>query len=249
MADNYIDQQETLGYGEFAARQIKSVVVGLDPAFDSVAEELAARIGKATKSMEKALQKAGELPAVTFTGTAAEGKDPVKDAGDVLSKLVKYADSREGGDAIVEDILGGDKLGTIKRRRPAKLVHALDTALRALAKHKDALPEHEKWTADVSAARAELAALDSAVRASRNERKAMTPAVAKARDKWLRVYGAAKLVVQGILRLHDAEDRMSDVFDDLAEVHRVTGVTDEPPQPHTTKQESSPAQPAAAPVS
>ncbi len=100
-------------------------------------------------------------------------------------------------------------------------------ATRALAKHKEALPEYDQWRADLARIRGELDELDEKVRVSRQKRRAMTPAVAAARDRWLKVYAGAKLVVEGVLRLNDAVDRMPDIFDDLAETHRVSGVTDD----------------------
>lgn len=229
MADSYIDQQETLGYGSFAARQIKVLAVGLDPTLDEALHSVTSRLTQATKAMESALNKAGELEATTFTGAAAGGNDPAGKARDLLGKLVKYAESRDGGKAIAQEILGRETLTSIKRRRPAKIVHALDVALRALEKHKEALPEHAKWSAELTAAHANLSELDQAVRTSRQQRRKMTPAVSAARDHWLKIYGAAKSIVEGVLKLHDLTDRMPDIFDDLAEIHRVAGVTDDAP--------------------
>jgi hypothetical protein len=236
MADTYIDQQETLGYGAFAVKQIKALVVGVDPEFDDALHLVATRLGKVTKAMEKALEKAGTLESTTFSGAASAGKDPIATARELLGKLVKYAESRDDGEAIASDILGRETLTTIKRRRPSKLLHALENASRGVDKHKAALPEHAKWAADLSGAHSDLATLDSAVRTSRQARRAMTPEVAVARLKWLKVYGAAKLIVEGVLKLADLTDRMPDVFDDLAEVHRVAGVSDD-----------APAEPAGAP--
>lgn len=227
MADSYIDQNETIGYGEFAARQIKVLAVGLDPELDDALHVVAARVAKATKAMAAALAKAGELKKATFVGAASDGHDPASEARDLLGRAVKYAESREDGDAIVQDMLAGEGLSTIKRRRPAKLVHALDVALKAFVKHKASLPEHEKWTAQLKTVRDALSKLDATVRASRLDRRSMTPEVAAARERWLVVYGAAKLIVEGVLRYHDALSRMPDIFDDLAEVHQVPGVTDD----------------------
>ncbi|MBK8259298.1 MAG: hypothetical protein IPK82_42405 [Polyangiaceae bacterium] len=229
MADNYIDQTETLGYGEFAAKQIKVLAVGVDPEFDDALHVIADRVAKATKAMSSALTKAGEITATTFTGAANAGNDPANDARDILSRVVKYAESRDNGEAIARDILNGESLTTIKRRRPAKLVHALDVALSAIKKHQASLPEYKKWAADLTAVRDALNTLDSTVRASRQNKRDMTPAVAAARDRWLVVYGGAKLIVEGVLRLNGVEGRMPDIFDDLAETHRVAGVSDDGP--------------------
>lgn len=241
MADNYIDQNETLGYGEFAAKQIKVLAVGLDPELDDALHVMAGRIAKATKAMSAALVKAGEIKPTTFASAANKGHDPAADARDILGRLVKYAESRDDGDAISKDILSGEGLSTIKRRRPAKLVHALDTALSAIKKHEASLPEHAKWTADIKAVREALHELDTTVRSSRQNRRTMTPAVAAARDRWLTVYASAKLIVEGVLRLHGAVGRMPDIFDDLAETHQVAGVSDDSPPEDAKKGEPKPA--------
>jgi hypothetical protein len=102
-------------------------------------------------------------------------------------------------------------------------------ALGEVTKHKKALPEHDAWIAEVGAARDAIDALDKSVRKSRVERRAMTPEVQAARVEWLKVYGAAKLVVEAALRLHDKLTLLPEVFDDLAEVHRAPGVKDEAP--------------------
>ncbi len=238
MSDNYIDQNETLGYGEFTLKQIPTTVIGLEPPFDDALTELVTRLTKATKTMATVLKKTGEVSVTTFTGSAAVGHDPVAEARDLLGKLVKYVASREGGETMALEILGGERLTTVKRRRPAKLVHALDVALRALDKHKGALDEHTKWRPLLTKVRGEIDDLDRKVRESRSERRKMTPEVAAARDRWLKVYQATKLIVEGVLLLHGATDRMPDIFDDLAEVHRVAGVTDD---------DAAPADPEPAP--
>jgi hypothetical protein len=132
----------------------------------------------------------------------------------------------------------------VQRLRPAKLVSALDHALGAVAQHQAKLPEHQEWTVEMTKARDDLAALDQAVRRSRVERRGMTPEVQAARERWLTVYGAAKLFCESVLRQLDKEQLMREVFDDLAEIHRVPGVTDED-KPATPP--PAPATPAAAP--
>ena len=84
----------------------------------------------------------------------------------------------------------------------------------------------------------------------------MTPEVRAARENWLTVYGALKLLVESVLRLHGRTERMSEIFDDLAEIHRAPGVNDgeTPAQPPTTpatpptSQVVAPAPAAAPPV-
>ena len=46
---------------------------------------------------------------------------------------------------------------------------------------------------------------------------------------WFEAHGATKLIVEGVLRYHDKTGLMSEVFDDLAEIHRAPGVSDDAP--------------------
>lgn len=228
MADTYIDQFETLAYGPFAVDQIKTLVIGLDPNFDKLVKHLASQLTLVTEAMRAALHKAGAIEVTTFKQAESRG-DPLAQGHAVFRRLIKYVESRPDGDAIASKLLGGDNLTTVLRRRPQKLVAAMTHALGEVTKHKKALPEHDAWIAEVGAARDAIDALDKSVRKSRVERRAMTPEVQAARAEWLKVYGAAKLVVEAALRLHDKLKLLPEVFDDLAEIHRAPGVKDEAP--------------------
>ncbi len=224
MTDQYIDQFEAMGYGNFAVSQIRSVVVGLEKNYDKALQHSATKLKSATGVLAKAVEKAGGQALVTFTG-AAEGDDPIGRAKDLLTRCVRYAQSRTGGDAIASKMLGGQALTTVKRRRPAKLVAVLDQAIKTIQAHKASLDEYKSWLAELTAARDAVSALDAEVRKTRAARREMTPEVQAARANWLKAYGAAKLLVEAVLREKDKLAMMPDVFDDLAEVHRVPGVT------------------------
>lgn len=226
MADPYIDNQETLAYGDFAAGQILALVADLDADFEATAKIAAARLTTATDLMRGALKKADELDPVTYK--PAEGApDLVATGREALRQVVSYAESRDTGPAIVKSLLAGERLSTVLKRRPVKLAAALTHALEAIVQHAAELPEHAKWTGKLTAARDALEALNTDVRKSRTERKDVTPEVAAARAGWFKAYGAAKLIVEGVLRYHDKTGLLSEVFDDLAEIHRAPGVTDE----------------------
>jgi hypothetical protein len=238
MADNYIDNLETLSYAPFAVDQIQSLVVDLDPEFNKALATVSTRLTEATEGMRAALTKAGQITVVTYK--AAEGApDAIAHARAELRRCVSYADSRAGGAAIIKDILFGEALSTVVRRRPAKLSGALGHAIGAVARHKSELPEHAKWTASLTAAKEAIDTLNTSVRQSRNERREATPETAAARTAWFTAYAAAKLIVEGVLRYAGKTGLMSEIFDDLAEVHRAAGVSDgEPPA------ETAPAKPA-----
>lgn len=227
MADPYIDQDETLLYGSFAASQILALVVDLDPELDGALQVVSGRITAATAAMEAALKKAGDLASVTYVGAGAAG--PVAEGQRVLRRLVAYVGSRDQGEAILADVLRGDTLGTVVKRRPVKLAGALGSAIAGVGKHQASLPEHAEWTAKLTAAKTALDALNESVRKARTDRRATTPEVAAARDAWLVVYTSAKEIVSGVLRGKGKLAMLPDVFDDLAEVHRVPGVSDVTP--------------------
>lgn len=225
MADDYINNLETLSYGPFAVDQIHALVVGLDPAFNGPLSTATTLLSEANEAMRAALTKAGQITVVTYK-TAEGAPDPIAHARAELRRCVSYADSRTGGAAIVNDILAGEALSTVVRRRPAKLAGALGHALEAVAKHASALPEHAQWTASLSAAKGAIDSLNTSVRLSRSERREATPEIAAARAQWFKVYGAAKLIVEAVLRYQDRTALLSEVLDDLAEVHRAAGVSD-----------------------
>jgi len=230
MADPYIDHYETIAYGRFAVAQIHALILGLDPELDDAVKIVTARLEKATDAMEAVLKKAADVENVTYTSQT----DVVDDGRDTLRRLIKYVESRRGGDAIAMDLLNGDLLTTVIRRRPVKLAAALEHAEKALEKYKTTLAEYGTWASDLRIARAALGALNEGVRKARADRRQMTPEVASARETWLARYSAAKSVVHAILRPLDKSDMMPDVFDDLAELHKAPGVSDDDPSPPET---------------
>src|SRR4051812_37928035 len=117
MADPYIDNLETLSYGPFAVDQIKALVLSLDPELTHALHVASSRLAAATEAMRATLAKTGELDAVTYK--PAEGApDPLAQGRSTLRRFVSYAESREEGEAIVRDVLAGESLSTVVRRRP-----------------------------------------------------------------------------------------------------------------------------------
>jgi len=225
MADPYIDQYETVAYGKFAVGQILSLVVGLDPDADSYVKVIASRLLSDTEAMWSALSKVGSLEVVTYS--AEDSAAILHQSRSALRRLVAYAESRSNGDDIVHDILSGDTMTAILRRRPVKLAAALEHALSAIKKHQSSLPEHSEWSQMVADAHTALVALNGNVRKARTDRRGMTPEVEVARNTWLKRYASTKLVIRGILEPLGKGDMLPEIFDDLAEVHRAHGVYDD----------------------
>ena len=225
MPDPYIDQYETVAYGKFAVGQILSLVVGLDPEADSFVKTSASRLLSDTESMWTALSKVGSLEVVTYS--AEDSASILDQSKSTLRRLVAYADSRANGEEILRDILQGDTMTVILRRRPVKIAAALELALAAIKKHQASLPEHAKWAQDVANVHSALVALNGNVRKARTDRRGMTPEVEVARNTWLKRYTSTKLIIRGILEPMGKGDMMPEIFDDLAETHRAHGVYDD----------------------
>lgn len=252
MADTYIAPHETLSYGPFAVRQIESIILGLEPDYDPVLRTMSGRMLSATELVSEALGRAGRYAVTTFKPAMGEA-DTVESARDVLRRLVGYIESQPSGARIRQLLIGRKATSRVVRLRPSKLLGILSHALMVLEQEKANLPEATQRVAEVTAARESLEALDRQVRGGRAGRRQMTPELRAARENWLTVYGALKLLVESVLRLRGRTERMPEIFDDLAEIHRAPGVSDEeasaqpttPPATPPTSQTLAPA-PAAA---
>jgi len=99
-----------------------------------------------------------------------------------------------------------------------------------------------KWIADIGDVLQKLSTLEKTQRAAKVDKVEMGPEVAAARLRWLGVYAANKRLIEGLLIHAGKLELMPLVFDDLAELHRVTGVKDDvEPSP------AGPANPSPAP--
>ncbi|APR75876.1 Hypothetical protein A7982_01223 [Minicystis rosea] len=203
----------------------------MDADLDPAVKVVSARITAASDAMEAALKKAGEIELITYAAAGSTPTDPVAEGRRVLRQAISYAESRDDGAAIVADMLNDENMGTVLKRRPVKLAGALTNAIKGIEKHKASLKEAADWTAKLTAARDALEKLNQNVRKARSDRRSMTPEIAAAREAWLVTYTSAKDIVSGVLRQRGKLSMLSEVFDDLAEVHRVAGVTDETPAP------------------
>lgn len=218
MSDATIYQRDIEAFGRFTAARIRELVVPLDADFKPSLRAMAARLEAATEAVLEATRKADAARAAPATpGRARRRKvDPVAVGRDVMRRLVQHAGARPGGAALTRDLLRQNTLATVLRR-PAELVATMTHALEVLEQQRRRLPDHEAWTAEIERARDAIAPLAKTVRARRLERRTPTPEMQAARAAWLEVYGAAKLLVQCVLRLHGKLSLMPEIFGDLAE--------------------------------
>ena len=124
MSDPYIDQNETQAYGPFAIAQIEALIIGIDPVFKKPLSHTIALLQERTAAVAAAVHKAGAVDVTTYK-SAASDVDPVATGRDVMRRMVKYAESRPGGDAIAGKLLNAETLTTVLRRRPAKLIGSM----------------------------------------------------------------------------------------------------------------------------
>ncbi|WP_437614129.1 hypothetical protein WMF20_14535 [Sorangium sp. So ce834] len=237
MSDSYIYQRDIEEYGRFTASQIRTLVVPVDAGFQQALRAVAARLDAATAASRKAMLEAIAAAAAAPASSAARRRqaDAVARGRDLLRRLVERAASRPGGVALARDLLQGQSLATVLRARPAKLAEALAHAAEVLEQRKRPLPEGEAWGAELERARGALDPFLRSVRKTRLARRTMTPEVKAARAEWLTVYGAAKLLVECVLRLHGKVPLMPQIFDDLAGAGRAPGEPVSPAQRPATR--------------
>ncbi|WP_437817911.1 hypothetical protein [Sorangium sp. So ce1078] len=237
MSDSYIYQRDIQAYGRFAASQIRTLVLPVDAGFQQALRAITARLDAATEALRNATLEAtaAAVAAPASSASRRHRADPAAMGRDLLRRLVEHAAPRPGGVALARDILQGQSLATVLRRRPARLAAALAHAVEVLEQRKRQLPEHEAWVAELKRSRDALEPLLRSVRKTRLARRTMTPEVKAARAEWLNVYGAAKLLVECVLRLHGKASLMPQIFDDLADAPRIAGAPTNPAQRSATR--------------
>ncbi|WP_437592699.1 hypothetical protein [Sorangium sp. So ce1000] len=226
MPDPYIYQRDIQTYGRFTASQIQKLVLPVDAGFGTALRTVTARLDAATEALRKATLSATAAPVPPSASRGSRGgrTNPVVVGRGLLRRLVEDAASRPNGVALAREILQGQTLATALRLRPAALAAALTRAIEVVERHKGQLPEHEAWTADLERSRDALDPLIRSVRKTRLARRTMTPAMKAARDEWLTTYGAAKLLVECVLRLHGKTSLMPEIFGDLPGGHAAAGL-------------------------
>ncbi|MDO9015920.1 MAG: hypothetical protein Q8S73_34830 [Deltaproteobacteria bacterium] len=223
MADSYIDPRETLIYGAFARDQFTAVCAGLVPALDGAVKFAAAEQAKADAAMKEVLDR---QPAAAV----ADG-DPVADARDSLVRFGKYVESIKGGPVPLAQFFDRDAPSVAARRRLTKLVALVKHVAAKIDEHRAHLRDHKPWLEEFRGLHDALASLDQSARESKLAGAMLRPELAAAREAWLAVYSANKALITGVLRHAGRPELLPLVFDDLAEQHRATGVSDEAPAP------------------
>lgn len=220
MADQYIDSFETQLYGKFAREQMADVCLGKVPALDSLVHFAIATQMAADGAMAGAIAKAPKAaPAIDPSAIIAE-------AGDVLVRFGSHLDSLKGRPVDPAVFFRGDAPSALARRRLTKLTAGVGHALEEAKKNQASIREGAYWIGELGEIHVKLEALERQQRASKVAQVELGPEVAAQRELWLATYAANKLLIRGLLAHFGKPELLPLIFDDLAEVHRVRGVSD-----------------------
>lgn len=223
MADPYIDPFETKIYGKFAREQMTAVLTGLVPGLDDmIAFAIGAQL-KADHAMSDILDRQPKPPVLDSAAVLDEARD-------VIVRFGAHLESIKGRPVDPKLFFRGEAPSIIARRRLTKLAAALGHIVDEFEKHKSKIRDQAHWHAELSKAFEDLSALEKQQRAARVEKIVLGPEVAAGREAWLAVYNANKNLVRGLLGHAGKPELLPLIFDDLAEVHRAAGVTDEAPK-------------------
>ncbi|WP_437708613.1 hypothetical protein WMF45_30660 [Sorangium sp. So ce448] len=237
MADPYIDPFETKIYGKFAREQMAAVLMGKVAALDGMVEFAMGKQLLADQAMSDVLDR---QPRPAPELDTAEVLD---EARDVIVRFGSYLDSLKGRPVDPRLFFRGEMPSVLARRRITKLTAAVGHIADELERQREKVRGADAWLAELREAHEKLGIIERQQRASRVERIELGPEVSTAREAWLGVYNANKSLVRGLLAHLGKPELLPLIFDDLAEVHRTTGVSDALPP----GQPAAPDTPAAAP--
>jgi hypothetical protein len=230
VTDTYIDADEIQFYGPYASRQIRTVVVGLQPEADGYMNFLADTIDASTTTVKSTIDASREASAGVRRGS--KSKKPIKrKVSDGLSRFSKHLDSHPAG--TIDRKVFFTYNGTVKGVGTSahNLLQGVVQLTTELAKPTCPVRERETWLAEL---RELQGAFGPAVEHSDNAHTAradLTPEVAAGRLGWLNSYNSAKRGVESVLRLTGKLHLMKHVFYDLAVPAntKLTSIPEPPP--------------------
>lgn len=229
MADRYIDQDETQIYGPYAKQKIVSVVIPLAPEeFKPALHKLAAELESSTQSMGQILEQSRGARLQVQDGSAQKAT-VMELASSTLSRFSKHLDTHKAGVLNRRAFFPEDGTASGVGRTPVRYQLALSRISTLLADAKSPVENREKWLGEITATMQAMQPVLAYSESAHVGRAAATPQVEAARTAWLKTYGAAKLVVEGVLTLSGHLHLLTQVFYDLA-LPGSTKVTEPPPE-------------------
>ena len=228
MADSFIDLGETQVYGPYAVRQMRALVRGMLPPFDPAIDFVSDAIVEATKEVHLVVADAQGADARWRQGS--RDKQPALDrALDILGRLSSHLDGHPRGAVDRKRFFPPDgRMHLLRKRTPHKVLVALEHVAAELRKRDCGVNDAAAWHKEVARAAEALGPTVHKTDQARAQRRRVTPEVRQARAEWLQAYGAAKCLVESVLRLAGRLDLMPQVFHDLA-VPSTAKVTAPPP--------------------
>lgn len=218
MADPYIDSFETQIYGKHACEQMTKICLGRIPELDAMITFAANTQAGANTAMKLVLDKQPKtLPA----------EDPatvLEDARDTIVRFGSYLGSLKGRPVSPAAFFRNATPSDVARRRIVKLAAAVEHIAAEIPKHAGITDP--AWHADFTSLSARLQGVKSDQHDAKVQKIDLAPEVAAERDRWLATYAANKLLVRGFLAHLGKPELMPLIFDDLAEVHHLAGVSD-----------------------
>lgn len=236
MADPYIDPFETKIYGKFAREQMAAVLMGKVAALDGMVEFAMGKQLLADQAMSDVLDRQPK-PAPEL-----DTAEVLDEARDVIVRFASYLDSLKGRPVDTRLFFRGEAPSVLARRRLTKLTAAVGHIADELERQRDKVRGADMWLAELREAHEKLGIIERQQRATRVERLELGPEVSTAREAWLGVYNANKSLVRGLLAHLGKPELLPLIFDDLAEIHRASGVSDAVPP----GQPAAPTAPATA---
>lgn len=245
MADRYIDHEETLIYGPYAARKIRSVALGLLPKFDPALTYLAAEIETMTQAMEKSLADARKSDSARRS-SSKDRTPALQEALDILRRFSKHLDAHKAGQVDKRRLMPTGSVSELGTSAPRVLL-ALSQIAIALNARDSGVRDAKEWQKEMTDAAHQLSPVIEHGDSARTTRRSQTAELEQARSAWLQVYVAARCTVEAVLRLTGKLHLITTIFYDLA-VPSDAKVTAPPPEPEAAPAPAAPAEAEPAPA-
>ena len=215
MADRFIDQDETQIYGPYAARRMRTRLVGLILEFDPALVYLAGQLDAATVAVKTAVDAARAEDAKLRRGV--QQKRPLlEQAVGLLGRFSKHLDGHAPGAVDRKVFFTADgTAGGVGKSAAAVLLAVTHIASR-LQDPECGVGDRNTWQSDFNTMMTNLGPVVEHAQDARTDRRERTPEVEAARQAWMQVYLAARDLVTSLLRLTGRLDRLSTIFYDLA---------------------------------
>lgn len=230
MTDRYIDLDETQVYGPYASRKIKTVALGLVPAFDAGLTFVADELDKATAAVRSATAASRHAQGAVTT-TAAVGGTALESALSVLSRFSSHLDGHAPGVIARREYFTGD--GTLHGigRSGGAVLGALGHISELLGQPTCPVQGRDAWKKEIDESAQRLGPVVQHGDEAHTDRAEASAGTQAARVAWLHAYGVAKLQVEATLRQAGKLSLLSHVFHDLAVPSgaKVTAIPDDAP--------------------